>query len=175
MSYNTLSDVAGNYPNITQAHLDSAELYLNGVYSPWPGVLADTSQAQDWPRVNSDGSALIDANGRELNDIPSAILRAEIEAAKLIQQGRSLLPVSVASASSASTQNSQLIETTVASGDERVTRKFSPERTETSTSAGVQTLTDLGLPRIALIDAILLPITGIGSTQSATNFYFNRA
>jgi len=175
MSYNALADAQTAIgAGLTQAQLDSATLYLDARYSPWPGILASTAQAENWPRTQSDGTTLVDANGRELTGIPEQVKAAEVEAARLIFQGQSLLPVTVASASSASTQNRDVIEETVASDGERVTTRWSPSGTTSSTNT-VQTLDDNGLPIVALIDALLKPITDVVSTQSGSNYLFLRA
>jgi len=182
MSYNTLA--ATDLPQATtaeqeqsQAWLDAAQQYLDAVYSEkYPGVLESidiTVQANLWPRIASDGGVLYDANKRELSGIPAPILAAELAAAKLLEGGNTLLPTDVATATSASTQNSQLIEETVKAGSVQSTQRWSPSSTTTTTGASTQTLSSMGLPIIASIEAIMWPI--IRNAASGSNYYINRA
>ncbi len=175
MSYNTLADAQAVNANITQEHLDAATLYLDSRYE-WAGVLADTTQVENWPRLSACGETLQDANGRDLTGIPALILKAEIQLAGLVEAGNVLLPsnVAVATSSSTSTAGGELIERTVKSGDEQVTRKWSASSVD-SASADLADFDSNGLPIIASIDALLKPITDIGSPFSATNFLFVRA
>lgn len=175
MSYNTLADAqAAIDPALTQGQLDSATLYIDARYSAsYPGVLADTTQAENWPRTATDGSTLLDINGRELAGIPEQVKAAEVEAARLIFQGNVLLPVTVASATSASTQNAQLIQQTVRSDGEESTRRWSPATSTTSTSSN-QVLDSNGLPIISLIDVLMKDITRISRAARKTGYLFNR-
>lgn len=178
MSYAALADAQLVNAGITQDMLDQATLYLDSRYT-WPGVLADTTQAENWPRESSCGDSLHDANGRELVGIPAIIVKAETQLAALVLGGDVLLPSVVAKATSSSNSSTvaggELIEKTVKSGDEQVTNKWSSSSTSDSTSTTVADFDDNGLPIIASIDALLKPITDIGSIGTAHNFYFVRA
>jgi len=175
VSYNSLTDAqAAIDPALSQDQLDSATLYIDARYgASYPGVLADTTQVENWPRTASDGTTLVDANGRELTGIPEQVKAAEIEAARLIQQGNVLLPVTVASATSASTQGRDITEKSVQSGDERVTTKWSTAVTSSSSNT-VQVLDSNGLPIISLIDVLMQDITRISSAAKKTGYLFNR-
>jgi len=181
MSYNTLTDTS--LPQATpqeqttsQAALDTAQTYLDALYGQrYLGVLESddiTVQPDLWPRTASDGTALTDGNGREISGIPAVLLRAEVVAAELSLSGSALLPTEVATATSASTQNSQLIENTVQAGNVKSTKRWSPSSTTTTTGASTQTLSDAGLPIIAAIEAI---ISSILQSSNSSNYYFNRA
>ena len=173
MSYNTLVEAQAVNASITQAMLDSATLYLNSRYT-WQGVLADTAQDENWPRLDSCGNVMVDINGRELSGVPSLIKSAEIALAELVLGGDVLLPTTVAVATTASsTAGGELIEKTVKSGDEQVTRKWSSTLTD-STSAAISDFDDNGLPIIVSIDAMLRPITDIKSAFSGSNYLLGR-
>lgn len=180
MSYNTspasadLTSYAGQVDSVIIAAMNQAELYVDGVYgAKYPGVMSDIAQASLWPRKTTSGLNIILSNGRELSItvIPEQILQAEIEATKLMLDGSILLPKTVASATTASTQNSQIIEESVQAGSVKSTTRWSPS--STTTSQGAQILTSTGLPIIALIETIMASI--IATNNSGSNRYIMRA
>jgi len=146
-----------------QEALDQAQLYLDSRYS-WPGVLVDSTQAQNWPRWASDETTLTDRNGRELTLIPQAVLDAEVAAAKIALGGSTLLPFAVASASSVA--GGELIHKEVQAGSVKSVKKYSSTQTS---AGGVQQFDSNGLPVIALIDAILAPIIGLNTISGSTH------
>lgn len=75
--------VTGAAPNIAEAALRRARLYLDASYS-WVGVKATQSQALQWPRSTS---ILVDGYSVATDTIPQAIKDAQCELAYLIQAG----------------------------------------------------------------------------------------
>lgn len=177
MSYNTLPEAVAFDAALTLAHLTDATIYINARYgSLWGGKLADTTQAEDWGRVNHDGTVLLDANGRELIGIPPEVKRAELEAAVMIKDGEELLPTTVATATSVSaTAGGTLIHDEVGVGSLKTIQKFSAASSESSTGTTVQEIDSNGYAIIKLLDAILYPLITGTRIGSANNFYFARA
>ena len=177
MSYNTLVEAQAFNAAITAANLADATIYLEARYGAlWGGKIEDTSQVENWPRVDFCGETLLDVNGREIIGVPDAVKRAELEAAVLIQEGNSLLDTAVATASSvSSTTGGTLIHNEVQAGSVKSIKKWSADSSESSTSASVQELDDNGYPVIKLLDGILYHLITSASFNSGSNFYFTRA
>lgn len=174
MSYNTLAEVQAVDAAITQEHLTDATIYLNARYT-WPGVLADSTQAEDWPRLAADGSALTDSDGRALTGVPAAVKRAELEAAKLLAANQPLLPTEVATASSTSSNTGGKTHDEVKLGPLAIVEKYATASSESSTGASAAEIDSNGFAIIKKIDAILWPIINSNTPISTNNYRILRA
>ena len=167
MSYNTLADSGlqgylGKSDEEVQAALNEAENYLDALYSArYRGVLVSADiavQPNLWPRQTPEGEAVTDTNGRELSGIPLAIKEAEKIAAKKLLDGDELIPTAVPTATSASTQNRELIEETVKADGIVSTEKWSPSSSTTTSTTVVDSFNDFGLPLIPAIQSLMQPL-----------------
>jgi hypothetical protein len=66
---------------LKESYLIEAAIYLDASYT-WKGTLSDIAQSLAWPRAD-----VLDKEGREVADVPTAIKNAQIELAAMVATG----------------------------------------------------------------------------------------